>query len=255
MHTSRHPNSTCHLLEGVTAWLAQLSLFTFGCLLVFVAWKIETSPKRSFREFCKDSFILALGSITAHFLNLWVVLRIVHQAPITQTNVSIDECAAYIVFYVLDFGFSTVLYWLFFKASSACVYIRCPLQGTKTRTKLFLWVFSVASGKIIIFLLFWVMRVAVKEWSGQFALIWEHRVGLSEVWWSSFMVPAVLNGLQLVLTSYILKNQRIDFLRSHHAYSSPTEAHRNVVEPTWDEATSLHSADAGAVLETDQSDH
>lgn len=214
----------CLLLAGRGAWLAQVCLFLFGCSVVTAQWRLEpASRRRAPRVFCTDALTLALGSVCAHFLNL---LFVVHTSPSDQHSDEEDQCAAYVVFYILDFAVSTPLYFLLFQLlwAAANRAHQCwtrrnphvPLENEEAHfatrlawRKSVSWTSAVCLGKMVVFALFWSTETETRRLTAFVGTAWEyHR--RSELWLSTFGVPVVLNSLQLLATSFFLgkKNQR-----------------------------------------------
>lgn len=208
----------CLLLAGRGAWLAQVCLFVFGCSVVTAQWRSEpASRRRAPRVFCTDALTLAFGSVCAHFLNL---LFVVHASPSGQHSEQEDQCAAYVVFYILDFAVSTPLYFLLFQLlwaaakKARCCWARrnahVPLDQSEalftTRLawrKSVCWTSAVCLGKAVVFALFWSTETETRRLTASVGRAWEYHLR-SELWLSTFGVPVVLNSLQLLATSFFL---------------------------------------------------
>lgn len=221
---ARADGTQCLLLAGSGAWLAQASLFLFGCSVVVAQWRLEPAARRRApRVFCTDALTLALGSVCAHFLNLLFVVR---TAPPGSSSEGGDQCADYVVFYLLDFAVSTPLYFLLFQflwtvtgRASRCTASsssRLPLASSDTASatrlasrKSVCWTSAVCLGKAVVFVLFWSLQAETRRLTAAVGTAWEQHRG-SELWLSTFGVPVVLNSLQLLATSLFLsqKSQR-----------------------------------------------
>lgn len=195
----------CFLLSDRDAWLAQVFLFLFGSTVVIAQWKVEV-PRRPLRVFLHDAMSLALGSLCAHFLNLLFVIKASGQA--IQAD---DECANYILFYILDFALSTPLYFLFFKLLFS-IFIRNNRRGIclqySDQKQALCWVMAVCLGKVIVFGIFLAVMVKMVAVTDSIGKNWQgHRTW--ELWISTFWVPIILNSFQLLVTSIFLRQERL----------------------------------------------
>ena len=125
----------CELLGGYYALFLQALLgITALSSLVYKRAFLDDEPKRPFIIWCMDISKQCFSSVLIHFWNLGlsIVLSRISQLnqKLNQSDVYGDECANYLINFIMDTIFGVFLVWLLLKGSSLFAY-RCNIDSLK----------------------------------------------------------------------------------------------------------------------------